>query len=66
MSSIFKPTPPPPPKPIPPPLMPDPNSPQVLAAKRATADSLNNGRQASILTTQQNRGTIAAGTKLGG
>lgn len=59
------PTPPPAPTPLPPPTMPDPGSPEVMAAQRRTVAEAQqrSGRTSTILTTQGNRsrGTIAGG-----
>lgn len=49
-----------PPKPEDPPVMPDPEAPDVLAArKREMEDGMKAGRAASVLTTA--RGTLAGG-----
>lgn len=56
------------PTPPPPPVMPDPMSPDVMAAKRkAMTDAVASGRQSTTLTTSSPLAAgIQAGAKLGG
>ena len=69
MTNMFKPpAAPPPPTVIPPPTMPDPNSPDALAARRlAMAQANTGGRSSTILTTQAGAGGFsrASGTLAG-
>lgn len=63
MTNMFKSAPPPapaPPTPIAPPPMPDPSNPAALEAAKVAARA-RAGRSATILTTSQNRPTLAAG-----
>lgn len=70
-SKVLTPTPniPPPPTPVSPPAMPDPNSPDALAARKASvAAAMSAGRASTNLTTSAPlaAGGTYAGTKAGG
>lgn len=57
---------PPAPTPTPPPVMPDPNSPAVLAARRdAMGQAQRGGRASTTLTTPLAAGGTYSATKLG-
>jgi hypothetical protein len=65
--NLFTPSIPAAPTPPPPPTMPDPNSANVLAAKRqAIAQAQSGGRSSTILTTAGSRPSGAASTLAGG